>query len=369
MFSCTNSPIAALLERLKMPRPSSSSGTGKSASLPPSTPTRTKNESESSSPMANKSPRNPENTHWAQVQQRRVFLHHLSQWSLSHESSLHFQGKISLLPLGVIASNSPELGKTVNCILTDSGFTDARQKIAIKLFSPREYTKYDGAHEDQYARRDSMDPSVYAKLNRLSLVDSKDVRGKAEQAFAEKARGHYVLVVRCGAGWISAREYFGKLYCSHMESRQTTQKDRLELDAYFAKRSQALGPAPSEQDSVTIHPLFPSFGKLPPEIQEMIFIRAAGLSRAYNLRSDDYGTLSVKKDPTRTPISLSTMFRISKSMNQHLVPFIHHSTDFHFGLTGYASPIVSFRSPLTLTLASQTSFGNPAPAIVASSAA
>jgi hypothetical protein len=273
------------------------------------------------------------------------------------------------LPLGVRSSNSPELGKTVNCVLTDSGFTDARQKIVIKLFSPQEYTKYDGRHEDEYTRRDSMDLNVCKKLNRLSLVDVRDARCKPEQACAEKVKRHYVLVVRCGAGWISAREYFSKIYCSHMEVRQTTRKERLELDAYFVKRSQALGPAPSEQDSVTIQPLFPSFGKLPPEIQEMIFMAAAGLSRAYNLRSDDYGTLRVKKDTTRTPISLSTMFRISKRMNEHLLPFIHHSTDFHFGLTGYARSVPSFISLLTPPLDSQTSSGNPAPAPATSSAA
>jgi hypothetical protein len=127
-----------------------------------------------------------------------------------------------------------------------------------------------------------------------------------------------------------------------MEVKQTTRKEGLELDAYFTKRSQTLGPAPSDKDSVTIQPLFHFFGRLPPEIQEMIFMKAAGLSRAYNLRSDDYGTLRAKKDPTRRAISLSTMFKISKRMNEHLLPFILHSTDFQFGLTGYADSTPSF---------------------------
>jgi hypothetical protein len=333
-----------------MTRPRSSSGNGKS---PPSTPTQSKVKSAPSSPMATSSPQNSMNTLYVHVQQRRIFLHHLSQWSLNHDSSLHFQGKISLLPQGTRGSDSPELGKTVNCILTDATFTDARQKIVIKLFPPQEYTKCHGEREDQDTRRDSMDPFV-RESSPPSARDGKDKTGQV----CERAKGHYRVVIRCGAGWMTAREYFNKVYFSHMEAQQTSRKERLELDEYFAKRSQALGPPPADRDSITIRPLFRSFNKLPLELQEMVFMKAAGLSRSYDLCSNDYGTLQVKKDLSHAAISLSTMFKISKSMNEYLLPFIYHSTDFHFGLTGYDAPSIFFVSLLTKSDL-QTSFGNP----------
>jgi hypothetical protein len=271
------------------------------------------------------------------VQQRRIFLHHLSQWSLSHDSSLHFQGKISLLPQGTRGSDHPELGKTVICILTDVAFTDARQKIVIKLFPPQEYTKYDGEGEDRNTRRDSMDPFTRESSQHQSLSHARGGIDKTENV-CERPKGHYRMVIRCGAGWMTAREYLNKVYFSHMEAQKMTRKERLELDGYFTKRSQALGPSPADKDSITIRPLFHSFSKLPSELQEMVFMKAAGLSRSYDLCSNDYGTLPVKKDLTHAAISLSTMFRISKGMNEYLLPFIYHSTDFQFGLTGYDTP-------------------------------
>ncbi|EAT92400.2 hypothetical protein SNOG_00905 [Parastagonospora nodorum SN15] len=63
---------------------------------------------------------------------------------------------------------------------------------------------------------------------------------------------------------------------------------------------------------------------------------AAGLSGSYDLRSDDYGTLQPGgKD--RAAISLSTLFRVSKNITDHLQTHIYHSTDFHFGLTGFTN--------------------------------
>jgi hypothetical protein len=264
---------------------------------------------------------------WNREQQKRKFLQHLAEWSLSHDSSLHFHGKISLSPQNTSRSDDLELGKPVKCVLTDTTFTDARQNIVIKLFPPQNFTKRHAGSKDWDIRRDSMDLDAVEASSCLSPTFTRD--GRHQGATARAAGGHYKMVVRCGAGWMPAREYFNKVFFSHLEGGQLTQ------DGYLLHRSQTLGPRPPDKDSITIRPLFHSFGRLPPELQEMIFMTAAGLSRTYNLCSDEYGTLRAKKDECQSAVSLSTLFRVSKSMNGALLPFIYHSTDFHFGLTGY----------------------------------
>jgi hypothetical protein len=350
MFNCANSSVAALLERFKMTRPRSFSGTPKTATSPPvsNTPTSPKNKYEPPSPTSTKPSRSSVKSLVVQGQQRRIFLHHLTQWSLNHDSSPHFQGKISLLPQSVKGADGLELGKTITCILTDTTFTDSRQRIIIKLFPPQEYKKNCHGDEDGNARRDSMDPVVCEATRRQHAMDARESRGELEQMCPGGAKGHYKLVVRCGAGWMSARDYFSKVYFSHLEARQANSKERLTLDEYLMKRSQALGLPPSDKDSITIRPLFHHFNRLPPELQEMVLMKAAGLSRSYNLCSDDYGTLRMKKDECRSAISLSTLFRVSKGMNNHLIPYIYHSTDFHFGLTGYETGVLVLELPTNI---------------------
>jgi hypothetical protein len=339
MFNCANSSVAALLERFKMTRPRSFSGTPKTATSPPvsNTPTSPKNKYEPPSPTSTKPSRSSVKSLVVQGQQRRIFLHHLTQWSLNHDSSPHFQGKISLLPQSVKGADGLELGKTITCILTDTTFTDSRQRIIIKLFPPQEYKKNCHGDEDGNARRDSMDPVVCEATRRQHAMDARESRGELEQMCPGGAKGHYKLVVRCGAGWMSARDYFSKVYFSHLEARQANSKERLTLDEYLMKRSQALGLPPSDKDSITIRPLFHHFNRLPPELQEMVLMKAA-----------DYGTLRMKKDECRSAISLSTLFRVSKGMNNHLIPYIYHSTDFHFGLTGYETGVLVLELPTNI---------------------
>lgn len=264
-----------------------------------------------------------------QEQQKRKYLDHLTQWSLNHESSIHFHGKLSVSTQPSGCAQDLELGKAVKCVLTDAAFTDARQVIVIKLFPPdmRRSDRYE--HLD--TRRDSMDP--------CDEVDARDGKnsGSQDSGLGEISKEHYKMVVRCGAGWISAREYFNRAYFSQLEGRQGDATARAIQDEYMLHRSQALGPPPLDKDSVTVRPLFHAFQKLPPELREMILKTAAGLDGSYNLCADDYGTLRVKKADFRPAISLSTLFRINKSMNMHLIPFLYHSTDFHFGLTGFTN--------------------------------
>jgi hypothetical protein len=312
-----------------MTRPSSSSGASKAPGPQTSDmpqPMTTKSTPTSSTTA--KSPRNTSNRIWVHERQKRKFLHHLTQWSLDHDSSLHFHGRISLLPRGTRRAEDLELGKAVTCVLTDTTFTDARQTIIIKLFPPQEKVDVNG-HED--ARRDSMDPGETRSRRYQYQTDGKS---DLNPTSAPKGRECYKMVVRCGAGWMSAREYLNKVYFSHLEAQQDTRRGRLTQDEYLKHRSQALGPPPSEKESVIIRPLFHSYRKLPPELQEMVLMTAAGLSRSYNLCSDDYGLPRVRRE-RRSAISFSTLCRISKGINQNLLPYVYHSTDFHFGLTGY----------------------------------
>ncbi|CAO2657589.1 Nn.00g037150.m01.CDS01 [Neocucurbitaria sp. VM-36] len=287
------------------------------------------------------SPRNPSNKFWVQEQQRRTFLYHLTQWSLSHDSSPHFQGKISLIPSSPLA---PEigLGKSVACILTDTTFSDARKTIVIRLFPPQvtQANKRRGLGRNR--RHEAMDPFGsevnFSEWQRGVFDDRKD-DGSCEKLRQSKdaTNGCYKLVVRCGAGWISAREYFSKLYFNHLDVQRTNPKtcNRF-LDDSLKFRSGLLGPPPSPKITVTVRPLFHPFRRLPPELQEMILSMAAGHTRAYNLCYDPH-LVHKNNRKAPSPISLSTMFRISKAINEHLVPFVYHSTDFHFGLTGFTN--------------------------------
>ncbi|KAH5280240.1 hypothetical protein HBI72_017450 [Parastagonospora nodorum] len=337
MFGCATSPIAALLERLTMNRTRMSPGAGKTPTdlELPTTPAPNKSKSSASAPSSPKSPRNPANTFWIHEQQKRVILHHLAEWALNHESCLHFHGKISLESQSVRRSGHLELGKPIKCILTDSTFTDARQIIVVKLFPPQEYATPE-ERDDDASRRDSMELIGTGPNYQQPNLRVREGRAESRPNSASKARRHYKLVIRCGAGWMSARDYFSKLYISRLDVQLNNPVGRLEHDEHLTHRSRALGPAATDDDSVTIRPLFHAFQKLPAELKELILMTAAGLSGSYDLRSDDYGTLQPGgKD--RAAISLSTLFRVSKNITDHLQTHIYHSTDFHFGLTGFTN--------------------------------
>jgi hypothetical protein len=265
-----------------------------------------------------------------QPQQRRAFLEHLTNWSLDHDASLHFQGKLSLLPRTAQKGASPELGKPVTCVLTDASFPDARQTVVIKLFPPQQNISRNKKVAADDERRDSLDLYNGGK----PLREEKTMR---YQTATPGANGRYKLLIRCGAGWMPSREYLNKVYFSRLESQSAMGQTGHTLSDFLSHRSKSLGPAPSAKDSITIRPLFRPFRQLPAELQEMVLLTAAGMSRNYDLTSDDYGYPSVPTEKSESAISLSTLFRVSKSINEHLHPFIYHSTDFHFGLTGFTN--------------------------------
>lgn len=172
---------------------------------------------------------------------------------------------------------------------------------------------------------------------RSTQTVGRDTSAMHEQHATTEAKGRYKLVVRCGSGWMSSRDFFNKIHLSHLKSGLGA---RATMNYLLLRRSKALGPEPPAKDSVTIHPLFHPFSQLPFELQELILRTAAGWSHHHDLCSDDYGMTRIpdrKKKQILAPISLSTMFQISKRMTQHLLPFVLHATDFHFGLTGFTN--------------------------------
>lgn len=287
---------------------------------------------------SSKSPRNPLNTHWVHEQQRKTFVHHLAKWSLNHDSSPHFHGNISLSRVAVDIG----LGKSVTCILTDVAFTDARKTIVVRLFPPQENLTNRRRDSRRDKRHDSMDPFGpelnFSEWQRGVSGDTKnDGDHEASQHSKNATNGCYKLVVRCGAGWISAREYFSKLYFNHLEAQKAKARAcKRKLDDSLKVPSGMLAPPPASKDTVTIRPLFHPFRRLPLELQEMILSAAAGHTRAYS-PCHDLHLVHKSNSKESSPISLSTMFRISKALNEHLFPYVYHCTDFHFGLTGFTN--------------------------------
>jgi hypothetical protein len=191
-------------------------------------------------------------------------------------------------------------------------------------------------------QRDSMDAleegAVFAEPEEITcpFTFAKDnMTLPASQAKPNPPRSCYKLVVRCGSGWLSAREYFNNLYFTRLAIKNTspgTNTTPDTADRAFSTRSQALTPQPAPEDTINIQPLFHPFLRLPQELQEMILMIATGLTRNYDLLPDISYRLPSKR--IKPPISLSTLLRISPTITATMQPYILHRTAFHFGLTG-----------------------------------
>jgi hypothetical protein len=245
-----------------------------------------------------KLPPSPKKVVWSEAQQRRTFLDHLTKWSANHDASLYFNGKISPLAQAE-SSESIELGKSIKCVLTDTSREDAGKQIVIRLYSP----------------------------------GPRDAR--------------YKLMIRYGAGWISARDFLNKEYFIFQKAEQMRKKNPPSvktLGKSLRRGSSWSGPDPADRDSVVIQPLFLLFLKLPLELQQMILGSAAGVTGEYRsvckyvqLRAGR-GTVKIKgPDTPLAPISLASIMKISKSLNKHVVPWVYRTTDFQFGTTGFTN--------------------------------
>jgi hypothetical protein len=257
-----------------------------------------------------------------------MYIDHLTKWSLNHDSCPHFHGKISLLPLDSEIRDKVELGKSVHCILTDASFTDARRKIVIRLFPPSYEAERARIEKIQHGRQDSLDPfDSGIVIKGAGKIDGEN-KLRLQPA---TSHGQYKMVIRSGSGWMPAREYLSKIYFAQLGLQENK---HMRQNLILQKRSKTLGCPPLAEDSVVIRPLFQPFLRLAPELQELIWCTAIGHKGSFDLIYD-IGTS--RKPSSPGPINISTLFRVSKALNQHLLPYILHSTDFHFGLTGFTN--------------------------------
>ena len=244
-------------------------------------------------------------------------MDHLKQWASDHESSAQFHGRIDILPTGS-EGETFQLGKSVKCALTHADSQKTRKQIIIRLFPPR----------------------------------TQDAR--------------YAMVIRCGSGWMSARDFFNK---EHLLLLQAERKTRELKEAWGkGKRAQASHPRiPAFRDvinkarkadpttkstpqpeedpntSIRIGPIFHHFLRLPQEIQDMIWVTAAGLTGMYRPcrhRTSDFPVPHISENfypRPKSPITLSVMLRVCKSLNAHMAPWIYRTTKFQFELTGFTN--------------------------------
>ncbi|KAF3051672.1 hypothetical protein E8E11_010544 [Didymella keratinophila] len=91
----------------------------------------------------------------------------------------------------------------------------------------------------------------------------------------------------------------------------------------------------SRKDVVKISPLFHPFPRLPREIQDEIFYQAIG----YTGKISIYRANTARNAPSSSepPITISKLFRISRSINEHVTTHIFRSTNFQFGMTGFTN--------------------------------
>jgi hypothetical protein len=98
-----------------------------------------------------------------------------------------------------------------------------------------------------------------------------------------------------------------------------------------------------EANTITIGPVFHQFLKLPQEIQDIIWVTAAGLTGMYRPcrhRTSDVPVPHIHENFYPKPnssISISTMLRVCKALNAHMAPWIYRTTRFQFELTGFTN--------------------------------
>lgn len=234
-------------------------------------------------------------------------MHHFVLWASDHDSSSHFHGQIAVLANG--SSNAIlQLGKPVKCILTHAYPHMVRKQVIVRLFPPR----------------------------------TQDAR--------------YTMVIRCGSGWMIARDFFNKEYFLQLQAERKAK----ELKEIWSKekrlgeksggklregslRFSAHVPHTEARNSVAVGPVFHCFLRLPQEIQDMIWVRASGLTGMYRPcrhRTSDYPVPHIHENyyaRPKSPISVSTMLRVCKSLNAHMAPWIYRTTKFQFELTGFTN--------------------------------
>lgn len=301
-----------------------------------------------------------------------VFLQYLTTWASNHDSSPYFHGSIELHPQSTISGEQVELGKSVKCTLTSANTT---KNVVIRLFRSQQHST--GVRNQRLQEK----KSVTVPHNLASCGSTIASKARNNHKIARIQQSQYVapykMVIRSGAGWVSAREYLDKHYFAHLarpEPRRTP-REALGYPQYKAypryaaslppawmdftadiswdpqlsttprplvrnilnrTHSEDLGFSTSPRLLVTISPLFRPFLRLPLELQDAILYHAVGHTRCIRLTNKE-SPLNALLTPTspKPPIDMSRLFRISKTINERMTPHIFRSTNFHFGITGF----------------------------------
>ncbi|KAF2632585.1 hypothetical protein BU25DRAFT_405912 [Macroventuria anomochaeta] len=170
-------------------------------------------ETPASAPSSSPTPRNPANKLWTKTSQRKAYIQHLTNWASNHDSSTYFHGSISLHPQGTFPREVVQLGKSVNCLLTDVSSGDTPKNIVIRLFQSQ---RHDGSAQQRKGRgrKDPDEPSDTASWNSTSVSCKGNHRARLPTR-----NGHsiapYQLVIRSGSSWVPARQYLNNHYFAH----------------------------------------------------------------------------------------------------------------------------------------------------------
>lgn len=148
---------------------------------------------------------NPANQLWFETSQRENFMRQLKTWASNHDSSAHFHGSISLHPPGAVPGERVELGRSVNCLLSNALCNDSPTKIVIRLYQTKSF-RVDVQMSPKTGSADFSDgTSKDAQSRRFTKKYPAELVKQQHQSVPP-----YHLVIRSGSGWLAARHFLDK---------------------------------------------------------------------------------------------------------------------------------------------------------------
>lgn len=327
--------------------------------------------------------------------QREAFLQHLRDWALSHDSSVYFKGTIQLNE-DTFPDDILELGKSINCILSSGTL---RKKIVVRLFRSqwhksnvkRDISRTTNVGSGQYVApyrlvirsgsgwvqaREFFDRYHFTKSGKNQELLSQysgstcpwtdlppgGQAGSAASistwtaplvpAAAAHSVGNTQMSTLTGPTFHNGGPHIvftgiqqspsvilppnNSVYNNNIRNRLADNNGpvkqsnpRFSLSAY----SKLNVPTLRLRDIVPISPLFRPFLRLPQELQDEILYRSIGYTGTMSVTRTVHPRTAVSS--SKAPITVSKLFRISKTISAHFVPHIFRSTNFHFGMTGF----------------------------------
>lgn len=327
--------------------------------------------------------------------QREAFLQHLRDWALNHDSSVYFKGTIQLNE-DAFPDDILELGKSVNCILSSGTL---RKKIVVRLFRSQLHksnVKRDLSRTTNFRIGQYVAPYRLVVRSGSGWVQARDFfdryhftkSGKNQDSLSQYSAntypwtdlppGNQIGPSASISTWTAPPTPAGtahsvgntqmstltgptfqnggphavftgiqqtpsvilppnnSVYNNNIRNRLVDNNGpvrqsnpRFSLSAY----SKLNVPTLRLRDIIPISPLFRPFLRLPQELQDEILYRSIGYTGTMSVTRTVHPRTAVLS--SKAPITVSKLFRISKSINEHFIPHIFRSTNFHFGMTGF----------------------------------